>query len=151
MKCPACTANMSERVVSDIALDVCDKGCGGIWFDKKEFEKFDEENEPNAEEIISVKASGKTTVTPPYSCPRCAPVKLFRHFSSVKRQVTIDSCPKCTGIWLDMGELSNIRQEFRTEGSRRQAADEVFDEMFGKDVKQAHDQAALQRKNHRLA
>ncbi len=130
MKCPACENTMTERKVSDIVLDVCDNGCGGIWFDKSEFKKFDEPHEPDADTLLKLNVNKRPTAKAPYSCPRCAPVKLFRHFSSVKRHVSIDSCPKCTGVWLDVGELAGIKQEFSSEAERRAAAETVYSEMF---------------------
>jgi Zn-finger nucleic acid-binding protein len=44
-------------------------------------------------------------------CPRCAGVKLHRHFFSAKRRVEVDECPGCGGYWLDAGELALIRAE----------------------------------------
>jgi len=44
-------------------------------------------------------------------CPRCAGVKLHRHFFSAKRRVEVDQCPNCAGYWLDAGELAMIRAE----------------------------------------
>lgn len=39
-------------------------------------------------------------------CPRCPGIHMSRHFFSVKRQVEIDDCPSCGGVWLDAGELA---------------------------------------------
>ncbi len=55
---------------------------------------------------------------------------MMRYFSSVKRHVLIDLCPQCAGVWVDPGELVDIRREFETEGERLKAADAVFSEMF---------------------
>jgi Zn-finger nucleic acid-binding protein len=64
------------------------------------------------------------------NCPKCLTMKMMRHFSSVKRKVTMDECPNCAGIWLDAAELHSIRDEFKSEGERRKAAEELFSEMF---------------------
>ncbi len=42
MKCPACGNALTEKTVDPITLDVCQGGCGGIWFDNFELQKVDE-------------------------------------------------------------------------------------------------------------
>jgi Zn-finger nucleic acid-binding protein len=59
---------------------------------------------------------------------------MMRHFSSVKKQVTMDECPQCAGVWLDAGELTQIRNEFATEDERRRAAENLFDDLFGQQM-----------------
>jgi Zn-finger nucleic acid-binding protein len=63
---------------------------------------------------------------------------MMRHFSSVKRKVTIDECPDCGGIWLDAGELGAIRDEFASEADRHNAAQECFSQAFDKPLAQEH-------------
>jgi Zn-finger nucleic acid-binding protein len=132
---------MSQKTISDVVLDVCDGGCGGIWFDKNEFKKFDESIEPDADALVTLKVTKKPTLPSPYTCPRCAPVKLFRHFSSVKRKIAIDDCPKCTGVWLDVGELTQIRAEFNTEAERRAAAEKIYTELVEQQTATLHAQS----------
>lgn len=131
MKCPACSNQLSVRTVSGVDLDVCDNGCGGIWFDKFEFKKFDEGQEPDAETLLHLTIKSRPqNASANLECPKCSGMKMMRHFSSVKRQVTMDECPKCSGVWLDAGELTAIRNEFAAEAERRSAAEKVFSEMF---------------------
>ena len=59
---------------------------------------------------------------------------MMRHFTSVQRKVEIDECPNCAGCWLDAGELTLIRQEFRTDTERRQASDRYFEGMFKQEL-----------------
>ena len=56
---------------------------------------------------------------------------MMRHFFSVKKEVTVDECPKCAGIWLDYGELGQIRSQFDSEEERNKAAESYFQEIFG--------------------
>jgi len=42
MNCPACGNILEQMTVGDVTVDVCQRGCGGIWFDNFELEKFDE-------------------------------------------------------------------------------------------------------------
>ena len=63
---------------------------------------------------------------------------MLRHFSSVKRRVTVDECPSCGGYWLDVGELAAIRTEFETEEERNLAAAHYFSELFDPELAAAH-------------
>jgi len=123
-------------VVGDVVVDVCQGGCGGIWFDNWELKKFDEPHEHLGEQLLDIDIAPNIKVD--YSkrrqCPKCAGVTMMRHFFSVKREVEVDECAACAGIWLDAGELKRIRSEFNTEEERRQAAQEYFEEIFGKEL-----------------
>lgn len=112
-----------------LTVDVCDGGCGGIWFDRHELERVDEQSETVGEGLLDAKRDPNVVVDPAkrYRCPRCTDeVVLMRHFWSVKRATTIDECPECGGIFLDAGELASIRGEFPTEEARHAAADAYF-------------------------
>lgn len=130
MKCPACNSQTKVFTVNNIQLDACHLGCGGIWFDNHELKKFDEAHEPSLNLEIVPKTIEKNIQ--PYSCPKCSGIKLFKRFSSVKRKVEVDECAKCGGVWLDTGEISDIRNEFKNEAERIKAAEEIFDEMIHK-------------------
>lgn len=133
MKCPACDNELTEKTVTDIELDVCEGGCGGIWFDNFELKKFDEQHEHAGAELLDVKVDESLTMDHEKrrNCPRCESVVLMRHFYSVNREVEVDECPRCGGYWLDNGELKHIRSQYATEELRSEAADAYFDEMFG--------------------
>ena len=49
----------------------------------------------------------------------------------MKKAVAIDECPGCAGIWLDAGELNTIRGLFTSEKEKKEAASQIFDQMFG--------------------
>lgn len=123
MQCPACCAQLAPLVVQGVTLDACLEGCAGIWFDPFELKKFDEASE-SADELLALApakalALGDEQKRP---CPKCPGITMMKHFSSVKREVRIDTCPQCGGQWLDHGELAKIRSEFATETERKAAA-----------------------------
>lgn len=136
MKCPACGTRMTEMVVGDVVVDVCQGGCGGIWFDNWELKKFDEPHEHLGEQLLDVDVAPDIKVdrSKRRQCPKCVGVTMMRHFFSVKREVEVDECAACAGIWLDTGELRRIRSLFNTEEERRQAAQEYFEEIFGEEL-----------------
>jgi uncharacterized protein len=112
MKCPACFNELTQMQVGKLVVDVCQDGCGGIWFDAFELQQVDEETEP-AEPLLHIRRDSRVVIDPvrKRDCPRCAGVKLHRHFFSAKRRVEVDQCPNCAGYWLDAGELAQIRAE----------------------------------------
>lgn len=101
---------MSTRPVGTISVDVCEGGCGGVWFDNFELPKVDE---PGAAEIRNVQRDPDRPVDlqSRRMCPRCDDQLLFRRYFSRLRRTQIDECPSCAGIWLDAGEFDSILQE----------------------------------------
>ncbi|MFC1738808.1 zf-TFIIB domain-containing protein [Planctomycetota bacterium] len=154
MKCPACSNQLNQMKVGDVTVDVCEGGCGGMWFDNFEMKKFDEPDESAGEELLNINKDSAVVIdrSKRFKCPKCEDVVMMRHFFSVKKEVELDECPGCGGIWLDTGELARIRTLFETEEERNQAADEYFQEVFGDKLKsmQADDQAKL-AKTRRVA
>ncbi len=132
MKCPACDRDLTERIVEDITVDVCEHGCGGIWFDWFELSKVDEKHEQAGEALLDVEKDPDILVDLERrrECPRCENLAMMRHYFSVKRRVTVDECPGCAGYWLDAGELAEIRNQFATEQERIEAAEKEFGDML---------------------
>ncbi len=142
MRCPVCANELSKKTVGEITVDVCEGGCGGIWFDRYELMKVDESHESAGAELLDVERAADLIVDrgKRLSCPRSPDVVMMRHFSSVKRRVTVDECPDCGGYWLDVGELAAIRTEFETEEDRDRAAAEYFSELFDPELAAEHAQ-----------
>jgi Zn-finger nucleic acid-binding protein len=111
MKCPACDRQLIEVQVGAVAVDVCQGGCGGIWFDAFELQRVDEKHEAAGEHLVNIQRDPKLRVdhSRKRACPRCDGVNLKRHFFSPKIKVEVDHCPGCAGYWLDAGELEKIR------------------------------------------
>ncbi len=133
MICPACGNELSKLTIENIEFDVCKGGCGGIWFDWFELQKVDEQQEAAGEALLDIEQDPEVKVdySKKRNCPKCNNVVLMQHFFSVKRKVTVDECPKCGGFWLDCGELRDIRNQFKTEEDREQAAKKFVKEIAG--------------------
>lgn len=143
MKCPACGNPLSPITVGGITVNACQGGCGGIWFDRFELSKVDEPSQSAGESLLHIERNPAIQLDrnkrPQLMCPGCG-VIMMRHFFSVGKQVLVDECPECAGTWLDAGELATIRTEFKTNEDRKKAAEEYFDEVFGKQLTQLHAQ-----------
>ena len=113
MKCPACDHQLTEIRVGAVAVDICQGGCGGIWFDAFELKKVDEQHEAAGEPLVQIKRGPvrQADSSQKRACPRCDGVKLKRHLFNPKSTVEVDHCPNCAGYWLDAGELEKIRLE----------------------------------------
>ncbi len=146
MNCPACGDTMTEKTIADLTVDVCEGGCGGIWFDNRELQKVDEAHEAAGEPLLDVAHDPQRSVdrSKRYMCPRCVDVVMMRHHASVKGEVTVDECPKCGGHFLDQGELRAIRAQYLDEAARRQAAREMFASLFDDELA-THHQGSLTR------
>lgn len=121
LRCPACQKEMTKVFIPSegINVDICLDGCGGIYFDTREFKYFDEQDE-NIEEIVKA-AEGKTFAKVDESLPRTCPVcgaRMVKNYASVKKEVQIDECYSCGGKFLDHGELEKIRAQYATEEER---------------------------------
>lgn len=137
MNCPACEGTLSEKNVGGLTVDVCQDGCAGLWLDNYELEKVDEQHESAGEALLEV--TGDPTLRPegdePYACPSCSDGSVMhRNFFSVKREIEVDECPTCGGVWLDVGELGALRRQYETEDAKRRAAEEEYQRMFGDEL-----------------
>lgn len=133
MQCPACVRELTERTVEGITVDVCQGGCGGLWFDRFELDKVDEKHEAAGQELLEVAHDDNVHVDHDMrrKCPKCPDMTMRRYFFSSKRDAEVDECPKCAGMWLDKGELSTIRTQFENDKEREAAAHQYFDDLFG--------------------
>ena len=143
MKCPACDHMLTPMVIAGMTVNVCQGGCGGIWFERFELSKVDEPTQSAGEALLHVERNPAIQVDtekrPQLKCPECG-VPMMRHFFSVKKQVLVDECPECAGTWLDSGELATIRSEFHSDEERTKAAGQYFDEVFGNQLSALHAQ-----------
>jgi len=101
-----------------LVIDRC-FACGGLWFDKGELteainkeiwdtaefeleeELFDDEELKQGVDLDKIEII----------CPRCkGDKKMIKMPSSRNKNVVIDYCEKCAGIWLDAGEYNEMRK-----------------------------------------
>jgi uncharacterized protein len=113
MNCPACDHLLTPARLGGVTVDVCQNGCGGIWFDAFELNKVRGAaplgHAPPL--VIQRTETGGVDFTRKRLCPRCQEQVMMRRYFSRKRVVEIDECPNCGGHWLDYGELERIQAE----------------------------------------
>ena len=118
MKCPRTGKALNPVKVAGIEVDVSE-GCGGVWFDNFELEKFTAPSSIIGEVLVEHLKNYHNPLVKNYeriSCPRDTDVVMMRRYYSSKFQIEIDECPQCGGIWLDAEELEKIRELFPNHG-----------------------------------
>ncbi len=111
MNCPRCARELQVVSVGGVKVDVCQNGCGGIWFDAFELERMDQPDESAGWLLENMRVDIGTPIDldDPVDCPRCQGVPLMRQKYPSDPKIIIDKCRVCGGIWLDFGELFGIR------------------------------------------
>jgi Zn-finger nucleic acid-binding protein len=135
MKCPACGNVLQKMTVEDVSVDVCRGGCGGIWFDAHELRKFDEPHEAGGEALLDIERNENIHVAfgKKRHCPKDSKVVLTRRFFNAEKHVEIDECPNCGGVWLDYGELEEIRKLPSSPGEQEKTVQEHLQKILGPD------------------
>ena len=128
--CPACGKDMKKIKMrkEGVFLDVCINGCGGIYFDNRELEKFDE----NSEDISDLVAAyeGKTFKKVDQDIDRVCPCcggNFVKNFVSAKREIQIDDCYNCGGKFFDHEELVKMRAQY---GNTQERIDDVVNYIY---------------------
>lgn len=130
MICPNCSTEMDEVTVVGVSIDYCRNGCRGVFFDNFEIQKMDETHEgtedPVLKEILAVPRADDAR-THQLICPRCQ-IKMRTAQYSAGTGIHIDRCYSCNGVWLDAGELTAVRDNFRSAEVRKQIVDQITKE-----------------------
>ena len=132
--CPACGKTMKKVLIpsAGINIDICLDGCGGIFFDNRGLNKFDEPHE-NADEILKLiegREFNKVDESDVRQCPLChiPMVKMGSGIGGVK----IDVCNICGAKFLDNGELLKIREGGEVDTTK---TDELMNSLYKENLK----------------
>lgn len=106
--CPGCRCSLVEENYRNSRMNSCPK-CHGIWLDTEEFSFLASERDTYSDPAIPRKfkrkpLEGKKSYIP---CVRCGSLMNRRNFRKISG-VLIDIC-RDHGVWLDAGELEQIR------------------------------------------
>ena len=112
LSCPACGKEMSKIFIKNksINIDICDNGCGGIYFDNQEIQEFSEYDDDISEiqKALEGKQFSPANMSLTRICPNCK-IPMVR---TKANGIPIDTCYNCGGIFLDYGEFENVRTHF---------------------------------------
>ncbi len=102
MKCPKCVEKTNEMKIEGIDIDFC-SSCKGIWFDKDELPFMVE----LTKEELSLEKMAQDAQKTEWACPTCE-TKLEEFLFHDTKDLHVDRCPDCHGVWLDKGELAKV-------------------------------------------
>jgi hypothetical protein len=104
---------MIQEDFGGVKVDVCDRGCRGIWFDWFELSKLDEKNEGFGQALEKALQHPRCNEgeRDNINCPKCGIPMHFHKYQSSK-EVNVDECYGCGGFFLDSGEFKGIRETF---------------------------------------
>lgn len=111
--CPKCHGLLEPIIYSGIEVDRC-QNCAGIWFDALEAEAL--KNIHGSESLDQGNphiGNYYDRIPGKIQCPRCR-TPLRRMLDIDRYSIWYERCPQCSGIWLDAGEFSKFKQNFRS-------------------------------------
>lgn len=119
MQCPKCDSAMEAvDFGTDISVARC-TGCGGLFCEKQTLLQL--RNEWLADTVLdtgSVAGGAKTNDIRDIPCPRCS--NIMDHVQdSEQSHITLDVCPTCEGVFLDAGELTDMKSVTLMDHVRR--------------------------------
>lgn len=112
---------MVHENFGNVFVDVCGDGCHGVWFDGEELSRLDHRRKGGGPALQrALAADTAPSAERPLTCPRCE-VEMDTIEYDLHQAVAIDSCPECTGVFLDVGELALIRSRELTAEELQQS------------------------------
>ena len=112
LSCPRCIAPLTQLRVGGISTDICEN-CGGLWLDRLELSRFEDPDSVFGDALVAHLGQIPAALVDHAArlrCPRHAGVVMLRRAFSRTIPIQIDECPECGGLWLDAGELAQIRR-----------------------------------------
>lgn len=139
MKCPRDNTELFPQIYeADIEVDTC-PSCHGIYLDKGELEQiqatvdrdYSQELKHLPEFVRLPDIVGQSfemarqKEAEEIDCPHCQNKMEIKEHAYCS-QVIIDVCPKCSGVWLDKGELKNLEIFFERNHVKTESLWRIF-------------------------
>ncbi len=106
MNCPRCKSDKIDPFKHQgIEFDFC-TDCKGIWCDQGELAEY-VETINDLPKKVDLKEEGSPSEM---VCPKCNIKSLYEIPYLKNKEVLIDQCAQCSGIWLDFKELAAIQK-----------------------------------------
>ncbi len=134
LDCPACGKQMTKLYMEEagVNIDICLEGCGGIYFDNRELEKFNDSNE-KIDEILNAIEGKHFEPTEDKEIRICSVCGIpMTKMGAANGEVQIDVCNSCGAKFLDNGELQKIRESVDKPNAK---ADMLMDIMYEENMR----------------
>jgi Zn-finger nucleic acid-binding protein len=121
---------MVEQDFGGVKVDVCVRGCKGLWFDWMELTKLDEANEglgaALGEALKHPRANDEHRGK--INCPKCG-IPMYAHTHLRTKEVNVDECGHCGGFFLDSGELKATRDTYMSDQEEEEYLESLLNDM----------------------
>ncbi|WNG40979.1 hypothetical protein F0U61_50265 [Archangium violaceum] len=108
MNCPRCDKVMLQTRPEDVEAQQCPQ-CEGHWLEGEALRRL--ESTVNVRLFEWRKLPSEEYQARAVACPRCRPRGIMKKVQSERdRHVLLDVCERCSGVWLDGGELRAIQE-----------------------------------------
>jgi hypothetical protein len=110
--CPRCGAQLAQLRVGGTTTDICEQ-CGGLWLDRLELARFEDPDSVFGDALVARLTEIRAALVDHAArlrCPRHPGAVMLRRAFSRTVPIQVDECPECGGLWLDAGELAQIRR-----------------------------------------
>lgn len=126
LMCPHCNITMDKVLEIESILDHCPE-CGGVWCEDNELEEITRERDVFLRDDIPRKFVKKRPedVVKYIKCPQCQEPMNRMNFGKISG-IIVDVCPN-HGIWLDSGELEEIRAFIANGGLNKAQNKEILE------------------------
>jgi Zn-finger nucleic acid-binding protein len=105
IECPKCKVKAIRKEIEvfgpNIFIDICPK-CNGIWLDDNELKKILKDKKMSDYLTKDIGTQSKSKLI----CPRCGGLMDIESANDVD----VDVCLTCNGVWLDPGELEELKE-----------------------------------------
>ncbi len=108
MKCPRCDVDFVVEDIEGVKVNFCPK-CEGRFLHKGELKKITHPTRGDVE-YSSLEDIDESRVSE-LCCPECVTEKMIDVNFATYSNIVMKYCKKCSGIWLDKGELAQINAE----------------------------------------
>ena len=109
MDCPKCSSDMQPvEYGTEIKVSRC-SGCAGLFCDRRMLELM--RGEWLVDSVLdtgSAAEGARNNQIEDIPCPGCG-TTMARLSDKEQSQVILDACPNCDGVFLDAGELSDLK------------------------------------------
>lgn len=109
--CPDCKIILSAKDFHNVKIDAC-SNCAGIFFDEGEVNTLRLDGNAvltEVEDAIVPAVEKAEFGEPTRHCPSCT-TAMDKYRYLYNSPVMLDSCGKCGGVWVQDGELEQMRQ-----------------------------------------
>lgn len=109
LTCPKCDAPMEKVEFHAVVVDRC-TGCKGLWFDNLEHEKLKLLHGSESIDTGDPRVGKRYDEVDRIQCPVCHTL-MVRMADAKQHHIWYETCPLCSGVYLDAGEFADFKKE----------------------------------------